>query len=103
MEGMESTFSLSDALTWAKAGDDLYVLVDFSGLGAYTLHFSMHDDEVRGFMLAEMWFTLVEKIEVESDADDTMYLVVTYGDKVFRVKADDTVKVEWKTRSELRK
>lgn len=46
---------------------------------------------------------LVEKIEVEAVNNDTMYLVVTYGDKVFRVKADDTVKVEWKTAAELRK
>lgn len=102
-DGMELTFSIPDALTWAKAGDDLYVFVDISSLGAFTLHFIMHDDEVRGFMFAGMWFTLVEKIDVETGTDDTMYLVVTYGDKVFRVKADDTVKVEWKTRSELRK
>lgn len=103
MEGMELTFSIPDALTWAKAGDDLYVFVELSGLGAFTLHFSMHDDEVRGFMIAETWFTLVEKIDVETGTDDAMYLVVTYGDKVFRVKADDTVKVEWKTGAELRK
>lgn len=102
-DGIEPTFSIPDALTWAKAGDDLYVFVDFSGVGAFTLHFSMHDDEVTGFMFGEMWFSLVEKIEVEAVDNDTMYLVVTYGDKVFRVKADDTVKVEWKTGAELRK
>lgn len=102
-DGMESTFSLSDALTWAKAGDDLYVFVDLSGLGAFTLHFSMHDDEVTGIDLMGTVLPLVEKIEVEAVNNDAMYLVVTYGDKVFRVKADDTVKVEWKTGAELRK
>lgn len=47
---------------------------------------------------------LVEKIEVEAFTNDAMYLVVTNGDKVvFRTKADDKVKVEWKTGAELRK
>lgn len=63
----------------------------------------MHDDEVTSIGLGETVLPLVEKIEVEAVNNDTMYLVVTYGDKVFRVKADDTVKVEWKTGAELRK
>lgn len=103
-DGIEPRFSIHDALTWAKAGDDLYVFVDFSGVGAFTLHFSMHDDEVTGVDLMGTVLPLVEKIEVEAVNNDTMYLVVTNGDKVvFRTKADDKVKVEWKTGAELRK
>lgn len=69
----------------------------------FVVNFILRDGEVAGLDFAGEWYDLVEKIDVETGTDDTMYLVVTYGDKVFRVKADDTVKVEWKTGAELRK
>ena len=103
VDGMELTFSIPDALTWANSGVNLYVFIEFPGVTSAVLRFHMHDDEVTGVDLMGTVLPLVEKIEVEAFTDDTMYLVVTYGDKVFRVKADDTVKVEWKTAAELRK
>lgn len=103
IDGMELTFSIPDALTWANSGVTLYVFLEFGGAGSAALRFHMHDDEVTGVDLMGKVLPLVEKIEVEAVNNDAMYLVVTYGDKVFRVKADDTVKVEWKTGAELRK
>lgn len=103
VDGMEVTFSIPDALTWANSGVNLYVFLEFPGVASAILRFHMHDDEVTGVDLMGTVLPLVEKIEVEAVNNDAMYLVVTYGDKVFRVKADDTVKVEWKTGAELRK
>lgn len=103
VDGMEVKFSIPDALTWANSGVNLYVFLEFPGVVSAVLRFHMHDDEVTGVDLMGMVLPLVEKIEVEAVNNDAMYLVVTYGDKVFRVKADDTVKVEWKTGAELRK
>lgn len=109
-EGMR--FNVEKVLSWYKNEDVIMAFFICEAFKAddpstqtwpIVVNFILRDGEVAGLDFAGEWYDLVEKIDVETGTDDTMYLVVTYGDKVFRVKADDTVKVEWKTRSELRK
>lgn len=111
-EGMR--FNVEKVLSWYKNEDVIMAIFIFEIFKTddpesstqtlpYVVNFILRDGEVAGLDFAGEWYDLVEKIDVETGTDDIMYLVVTYGDKVFRVKADDTVKVEWKTRSELRK
>lgn len=104
-----TTFNILDAYSWCKTGDVLSVFLlvevneeddDEPMQTPLLFNFILRDGAVVGFDAGGDLFSLVEKIE--GDREDTVYLVVTYGDKVFRVKADDTVKVEWKTAAELR-